>query len=341
MRIRGSLDVVTVDHATGWLFSPDNPADITVVAMINREIIGEAIADILREDLAAVGFGDGHCGFRIEFYKQIDPAYLPFITVHPEGCDLHLPRYAPTGFAEFFTSLYLAHPNAGRNRSVYGGLWTDRTDARAILKGRVSIVQLDASTAISLEQLILDGVTLLPAGALAMPNASADQFLSAALTPDISRVLEAAFDDHPVSLGTDVLTASLPLAQASAETRSPSPAECLLLLAPLGDAPVMLDIIRASHTLPEFTAEGSSRWIAGATPLSENMALLQTAMVERVDIMPGMVALVGAGTIYALHIEDGDVLRARLVPSRSVPLGTILINRSKQTEALKPTRGRK
>ena len=139
MSLRGSLDVVTPEYATGWAFCPGSLERVSVQAMLNREIIGEAVANLYRSDLAEVGFGDGNIGFSIAFYRPIDSLYLPFVVVRPEGSDAELPRWTPTGFVEFFKAVYAAYPMTGRPRTIFGGLWTDRTDAAAVLKGKTDI----------------------------------------------------------------------------------------------------------------------------------------------------------------------------------------------------------
>jgi hypothetical protein len=236
-----------------------------------------------------------------------------------------LPRHSNTGFVEFFTSLYQAHPNLGRQRSVFGGLWTDRTDARAVLKGRISVGQISKDAATPLEQLILDGFTIVPTAPLTPADEPPTELLLATMNPAMLNILEAAFDDHAIILRTELVQDSRPPLQPSAGTPSPSPAECMLLIAPVGDRPVLIDVVRSSHLLPEFTAEGRSRWIASPTPQPNGALLEDAALVDRVELAPGMAALVGAGTIHAVHIPKGaSALRALLVPSRCMPLGTPL-----------------
>ena len=113
----------------GWAYSAESREKLTVQALLNHTIIGETIAELYRPDLAAVGFGDGYCGYHIGFYQEIDPLYLPFVVVKIDGGDVDLPRSSISGYSDFFAALYKQHPVTGRHRSVFGGLWTDRIDA--------------------------------------------------------------------------------------------------------------------------------------------------------------------------------------------------------------------
>jgi len=133
MTSRGPLDVLTPETAIGWAYAPNRAGGVMVQAVFCHEIIGDALASEHRSDLAAIGLAEGNCGFTIRFYRQGAPLYLPFVPIKVDGGDTELARTGQLGFAEFFSALYSAHPSVGRSRSVLGGLWTDRTDAAAIL----------------------------------------------------------------------------------------------------------------------------------------------------------------------------------------------------------------
>ncbi|MGG5811726.1 hypothetical protein [Falsiroseomonas sp. CW058] len=343
MSIRGSVDSLTTEGAQGWAFDGRDGEQLALQALYDGRIIGEAVADRHRHDLAEAGFGDGHCGFEIRFYEPIDAALLPFVSIRPRGGDVELPRFAATGYADFFRSLHARHPSAGRSRSVLGGLWTDRTDARQLLAGRIAAGTAPADLAAPLGALIEDGHAVLrnalaPAGlgeaerallAAGVPgepigaddaSAAARAALAELLFRDVTlRPLRAALDDQPCC------TRIVPLrgladafGQASTAEALPSPAECLALVAVAGGDAV-LDVVRDSHRLPEFTSEGRSRWIA-PSPATLDMALAQGLSVDQVALTPADLVILGPGTLHRLRVVAGAVgLRAWVLPRRVTP----------------------
>lgn len=141
MSVRGALEIVTTGYAGGWVYPTNTKGRLVVQALLDHAVIGEAVADLHRGDLTAVGLGDGNYGFHIEFYNAIDVLAVPSVVVKLDDGDLDVPRVTELEYSEFFQMLYRQHPTAGRHRSVYGGLWTDRTDGAALLRGRVAIWQ--------------------------------------------------------------------------------------------------------------------------------------------------------------------------------------------------------
>ncbi|WP_270934833.1 hypothetical protein [Falsiroseomonas oryzae] len=343
MSIRGSIDSLTPEGAVGWAFDGRDGEQLVVQALCGGRIIGEAVADRHRHDLAEAGFGDGCCGFEIGFYEPVDPALLPFVSVRPRGGDVEFPRYAATGFADFFRSLHARHPAAGRHRSVFGGLWTDRTDARRLLAGRIAAGSVPAELAASLGALIEGGHVVLrnvlPTGGLTQAEHDALAryepgqpitaegegratlaVLAELLFRDATvRPLRAALDDNPVC------TRVVPLRgiergfrQGSTAEELPSPAECLVMVAAAGGE-VALDIVRDSHALPEFTPDGRSRWLAAPDAALE-LAVEQGLSLDHVELSPTDVAIVGPGTLHRLRAEGGaTALRAWVLPRRVTP----------------------
>lgn len=341
MSIRGSVDSLTPEGAVGWAFDGRTAERLVVQALCGGRIIGEATADAYRHDLAEAGLGDGSCGFEIAFYDRLDPALLPFVSIRPRGGDVELPRYAAAGFADFFRSLHARHPAAGRHRSVFGGLWTDRTDARQLLAGRIAAGTAPAELAAPLGALIATGHVVLrnalaPAG---LPEAAlarcepgepigaegegrvALAALADLLFRDVAlRPLRAVLDDQPLC------TRIVPLRgvesgflQASAAEALPSPAECLLLVAVAGGI-ATLDIVRDSHALPEFTADGRSRWTVASADAALDLALGQGLSIEQVDLSPADLVIVGPGTLHRLRTEgEATALRAWILPRRVTP----------------------
>ncbi len=322
MSIRGSLDFVTTEHASGWAFSPDSPDSIFVQAVLNGEIIGEGVADIFRDDLAAAGFGDGECGYTIQFNRHIDPLFLSFIAVRPDGGDAELPRWTPTGLVEFFSMFHRSHPAAGRHRSVFGGLWSHRIDAAAVLDGKLEIGQVTTDEATALGGLVRDGLTVVEDVAELPATADADEeTIDQVLRGPLLRLLQLVLDDQPVVLKAEIANTTRPLAQPSTEMELPSPAECLLVVVPLGGAPVHVDALRQGHLLPEFNRDGVSRWVRpGVAAITEAADLENHGLLDRHAVPPGTAAIVDPGLLHALRYEgQARALRLLVVPTRGMP----------------------
>lgn len=322
MYIRGSLDVITTTGLAGWAHAPDARDGLTVQALLNHQVIGEAVADLHRPDLAAVGIGDGNCGYSITFYHSLDPLYLPFVAVKPEGGDVELPRTDLAGYGDFFQALFRQWPVTGRHRSVLGGLWTDRTDAAALLRGRREIGMIAPATADMVEALVRSGLMLLPMPADARRATAADparRAIEAAIAaPDIVATLRAVLEDHPLVLRPHLCDSGGPFRQPSGMEALASPAECLLLVAPL-NGPVELEVVRDSHLLPEFTPDGASRWMSRTGAEALAMAE-QHGMLDRIVLAPDTLAVIGPGLLHRILAPEGGAAVALTLPARTAPL---------------------
>lgn len=328
--VRGSVDAVTETEVRGWAFASGRARPVTVQATLHQEIVGEAVAALHRPDLASAGLGDGNSGYVMALFRPIDPLYLPFLTVRVDGGDAELPRAPSLGYAEFFAALYRAHPAAGRSRSVFGGLWTDRTDAAALLHGKLAIGQIaPGDTAAGVARLIESGLHVAPLERTLPARDGADavlDLLCAALEdPVLLPLLRAVLEDNPVVVRAE---RAAPLrddtdeggfAQPSAGNPSPSPAECLAVVVPLADG-VTLDVVRDSHRLPEFTPAGLSRW-AGSGPGHGVAVAGAHGMLDRWPVPFGTVAAIGPGTVFRAIGPAGHAL---VVPARAQPLSLAL-----------------
>jgi len=349
--IRGSIDSLTTERANGWVFSPSDKGPIIVQALLFGRIIGEAIADEHRPDLAAAGIGDGHSGFGIVFYEPVDPALLPMVSVRPIGGDVELPRTDLTGFPDFFRAMQARFPAAGRSRSVFGGLWTDRTDAARVLAGRIASGATPPDLEETLRRLINDGYVVLrnalAAGGLSVGDAAlidalpAEQPLDGAADAATRRVLEglpgvlfrpmplalfrAVLDDTPVAYRAMVHRGPAgAFSQPSNGDPLPSPAECLLSVVASRPEGAQIDVVRGSHALPEFTADGRSRWVSRDAATAIEIGIANGASVDTVEIGPNDMAVIGPGTIHrARGVGASAAVSAWCTPSRQVPLRTL------------------
>lgn len=329
MTIKGSLDLLTTKGAHGWIYDKAENGPVVVEAVLHHRVVGEALADIYRHDLAAVGFGDGRCGFTIDFDMPIEPAYLPLVTVRPTGGDVELPRFSTSGFTDFLSGLFTALPLTGRHRSVFGGLWTDRTDALSLLAGRQSLDRFSPEAARVLEHLIVHGYAVIDLPYGEAPDIEGHDVSELERTLGgvffrhlVQDCLTAAFDDGPVLISGRVLH------ESQREFRQPptgqhlaSPVECLALIASNGHSPSSIELIRDSHGFPDFTASGDPRWLlpAGAAALSHAAAV--GAPIEILTLRANQVAILAAGTIYrALHPSADGTIEALTIPRRRQPV---------------------
>lgn len=315
--IRGSVDVVTTTEVRGWAYGAGYKEPVLVQAVLNHEILGEAQANIHRPDLAAAGLGNGNSGYAIKLYRPIDPLYLPFIVVKVDGGDVELPRAPTLGFTEFFSALYVAHPSVGRSRSVFGGLWTDRTDAAALLRGKVETGQMPADAAPVVQNLIYNGFTTVD-----LSETPSEFGWRVVLSERVGDVLEdtalllplrAVLEDHPLVVKAEWVASETVPMQPSARNAGPSPAECVEIIVPFGEG-VVLDVVRDSHKLPEFTLHGISRWVSGGVT-----AVGLDQFMDRYELQAGTAVIVGAGTIYRIRCAEGaTVVRVTCLPTRGM-----------------------
>ncbi len=345
--ITGSIDKLTSQGAIGWLYRRDLMEPVKIRAFLDNELIGETVASAYRADLHQVGLGDGHCGFDMSFTRQISGSQLPFIKIKPDSIDLSL---SLTGKAVYLDLLHAVLANAhgaGRNRSILGGLWTDRTDAAQILAGRLAVGSCAGEIQPMLQELIVNGFVVLP-GVLAPNGMTRKDALtldlqSRGLTQDADRdsrlrdaldtlaklifrdaavrLLRAVFDDHPVIYRLDKIEEEMPFHQATSIESLPSPAESLLLYVGFPGGNSRLDFIRESHEMAEFGPGGKSRWTPeGASDLGvlaqqEGLSIgdAEFGNLDIVVVSPGFVHRVSGSSRM-------PVLRALATPRRVTPL---------------------
>lgn len=342
--IKGAIDRLDSEEAVGWLYGTEYTAPPLIRAFLHHDLIGESFADSHRPDLEEVGFGDGRCGFEIRFDRPIDPSYLPFVTVKPLDVDLHLPvALNGSAYLDLVNAVLTGFSGAGRNRSVLGGLWTDRMDAPQLLAGRVAVGASPADLQPALQEMIRNGYVLLH-NALAPNGVSAKDLvhietatsgrsgsetsLKSALSgvasllfrDQIVRLMRAVFDDHPVVYKLDSLTGSGNFAQASAIDALPSPAECVALYVGSPNGPVRIDLVRDSHEMPEFGTSGRSRWTAGGATELLQFTTEAGLSIESIELDALDVAIVGPGLVHrVIASDDASALRAIAAPRRVTP----------------------
>lgn len=345
MSIRGAVDRLHEGGASGWIYQKGAKMTLAVEAILLGRIVGEATANLERPDLAAVGFGDGLCGFDVNFYQRIERNLLPFVSIRPQGGDVELPRTNLTGFIEYFSFVGSRYPRAGKFKSVFGGLWIDRSDALQMLEGKIAVSSCKSATAEILQDLIAQGyVQLSPGSGIDVPvkvGGSKSKSFAGVIEPsvisDASNVLEdildhfsedmildvlrSIFDDNPLICRTEFFSgSSASFAQPSAIEALPSPGECVLMVSTAGDAPCELDIVVGSHEMPEFTADGRSRWVTKDAAAAVEIAISNGASIKTLELKKSEVAILAPGTIYRMRSGPTSKLISCLaIPMRQTP----------------------
>jgi hypothetical protein len=344
--IRSAIDRLDSDGVVGWLYGAEFVSHPVVQAFLHKDFIGDGIANGYRPDLEQVGFGEGLCGFEIRFSRSVAPSDLAFVTVKPADVDLHIPLpNRSAGYLDVVQSVMAGFPGTGRNRSVLGGLWTDRTDSPQLLAGRIAVGACPAELQPALQELVLKGCVVLnnalaPNGVSHKDVASIDALIdlsaqgggdsnpktalnaiSSLLFRDpVVRLLRAILDDHPVVYRLDRLSGRQSFGQASSIEVLPSPGECLAIYVGHPDGTSQIEFLRDSHELPEFGASGGSRWIpAGAAELGRYVAEAGFS-IETIDLDALDVIIVGPGLVHRASAGlDTPALRAIVAPRRVTP----------------------
>ncbi len=342
--ISGSIDKLTPQGAVGWIFRTDSENPCKLRAFLDGDLIGETVADLYRPDLHQVGLGDGHCGFDMSFGRVLTESQLPFIKIKPDTIDLSLSLTEKTIYLDLLHALLRDGTGAGRNRSVLGGLWTDRTDAAQVLAGRMAVGSCPAELQPMLHELIQSGFVVLP-GVLApkgLESKDAAAVMSieprAKSSPAVIkevlggmakllfrdsavRLMRTIFDDHPVVYRLERVKEETVFHQAAVVEPLPSPAECLLIYAGFPGGTTRLDIIRNSHEMGEFGPGGFSRWTTEGAKELGVLAEKQGLSIGEVEFNNLDLVIVGPGLVHrVVASEDAPVLRALAVPRRITPL---------------------
>ena len=94
----------------------------------------------------------------------------------------------------------------------FGGLWTDRTDAAAVLKGKTAIGQIGSAAAAAIAPLVHSGISVFASGAKLGSRQTPAEFAASMVDDQLTlAVLRAVLEDNPI-----VLNASNP------ETENPA-----------------------------------------------------------------------------------------------------------------------
>ena len=164
MSIKGHIDRCDKERLEGWVFSPAEPdRQFTLQIFIGDVLLGETVADRLRPDLAAAGYGNGRCAFSYQM-----PHFLPkgattkirmritdsIVWMLPDkdtfrGANPEPEEEVPTGSERA--------PAAQEFVSRFGGLWIDRTDWIDRLSTKHRKGEINDDMAVSIFRFVRDG----------------------------------------------------------------------------------------------------------------------------------------------------------------------------------------
>lgn len=157
MSIIGHIDRCDRERLEGWVFSPAEPERrFTMQIYIGDLLLGETAADRLRPDLAAAGYGSGHCAFTYQMPHFLPKGALNKIRLRvnefvawilPDSNTSRGPEPEPE--EEEPAAVQVPAPPQ-QFVSRFGGLWIDRIDwiDRLAAKHRKGEINDDMSVAI-------------------------------------------------------------------------------------------------------------------------------------------------------------------------------------------------
>lgn len=196
--MRGQVDVLTNSEAQGWAIEGVG-GRAELEARLGGGVLGHGRADAYRQDLEKAGHGDGRHGFTLRFNRSVSDAELSRVQIVAPSVGLALPLapsavrprriIAQGGLAE------AGAPHAPHFRSRFGGLWTDLSNAPALLDGKRDLGLIDTAEYALLQTWIRDGYAILRG---AIPPALCDRVrddAERAVSGELSLYREMAGED--------------------------------------------------------------------------------------------------------------------------------------------------
>ena len=165
MSIIGHIDRCDAERLEGWVFSPAEPERrFSLQIYVGDQLLGETVADRMRPDLAAAGYGGGRCAFTYQM-----PHFLPKGTPNRirmrvnESVAWMLPdadtnRGAdPEPEEEAPGARQQAAGRPPQFISRFGGLWIDRLDWIDLLAAKHRKSEINDDMAVSIFRFVRDG----------------------------------------------------------------------------------------------------------------------------------------------------------------------------------------
>jgi hypothetical protein len=116
LRIKGKVEVSTPTTVGGWIAAFGVPEDrVRLELLLDGVAIAVAPADGFRSDVAALGFGDGACGFQFQLAEPLTVAEAERLQLRIVGSDLclELPREPSSSAVTNTTPRAVRAPDAG------------------------------------------------------------------------------------------------------------------------------------------------------------------------------------------------------------------------------------
>jgi hypothetical protein len=158
------VDSLTNYGASGWASDAAHGGTV-LEARLDGDVLARTRANEYRSDLAAAGHGDGRHGFTLRFPRSLNDSELPRLQIISASAGLALPL-AP-GAVRPLRLLGVSElgeaglPHAPHFRSRFGGLWTDLSNAMALLQGKRELGLVSAADHERLKTWICDGYVIL------------------------------------------------------------------------------------------------------------------------------------------------------------------------------------
>jgi phytanoyl-CoA hydroxylase len=158
--LTGSVDAINEQRVAGWARDSSRPdRRLTVTVALGDTVLGATEAAIPRPDLLTAGIGDGRFGFDFKFGRVLSPFEVNAIMVMVEGA----PLTVRPGARRSLPAVTVDGTGGDRSpyRSRFGGLWTDRGDARQVLADKHRDGAVSDAEAERLSKWIDDGYVVL------------------------------------------------------------------------------------------------------------------------------------------------------------------------------------
>ncbi len=92
-KLRGNLELVTHERMHGWAWDPSDPDQpVSIQVLANGEVVGWALANRYRKDLANAGIGDGRHAFAVTIPGGLSPSARQTIQVRRVSDGAEIPR---------------------------------------------------------------------------------------------------------------------------------------------------------------------------------------------------------------------------------------------------------
>jgi phytanoyl-CoA hydroxylase len=157
----GYIDRVENGWLFGWAWNknlPNSPIKVDIYLNGKRALTAEA--SLYRPDLESLGKGNGRHGFEIAIPKTLMVGPVNQISACFSGTNETL--HGGSFVLEQRTEGSGTQPSGATFRSRFGGLWTDLSNARDVIEGKVSLGWISTEEGELLKKWLDDGFVILP-----------------------------------------------------------------------------------------------------------------------------------------------------------------------------------